>query len=152
MISVVEQNAGPSSLVQLKGAKYTCTLQVVRKKRANVLNSCNSYKKGTRNKKRVSFEKFMKLSFQWAQKLYIFGAFNWAKQQVPAFYSTTCLFSEKQKVVGFGLCQVNVNTWLAGTAAVFLYHWLKTLQLLQLYRKQYFTHFHVSPVCKDRKN
>ena len=40
------------------------TYRVSQKKRSHVLNSCNSYKIGTRNKIRVRFEKFMKLSFQ----------------------------------------------------------------------------------------
>ena len=39
-------------------------VQGVPKKPAHVLNGCSSYQKGTRNKNRVSFEKFMKLSFQ----------------------------------------------------------------------------------------
>ena len=38
--------------------------RVSQKNRSHVLKCCNSYKRGTRNKKRVNFEKVMKLSFQ----------------------------------------------------------------------------------------
>ena len=54
--------------------EYVQTYRVSQIKWAHVLNGCSSYKKGTGNKKRVSFEKFMKLSFQWALKLSIFNS------------------------------------------------------------------------------
>ena len=53
--------------------------RVSQKKRSHVLNGCNSYKIGTRNKIRVSFEKFMKLSFHWAQKLSHFDSWGLRK-------------------------------------------------------------------------